>query len=116
MAKLTLAALLGQHNQAEILCMESKRVVRRLTRTGATVLVDAISVTVEVPADTKLTYEAWIMDRGSILFAYDGGKVGKLCTEFDTLRFPDGTTEDIEAPIPRIPMDEFRRRFLDKEG
>ena len=84
---------------AEILCYRKGTVVRRLTVNGDTVTVNALTQTTDVPLTTPITYEPWWMDRGSMLFLLpatssivrgESTPFGKLCTEGDSIRFPDG--------------------------
>lgn len=85
---MTFADLLRGYVSAEILSFRNGTVVRRLIVKGDVVTVDAITQAVDVPLTTPITYEPWFMDRGSMLF----GQYYKLCTETDTIRFPDGQT------------------------
>jgi hypothetical protein len=94
----TFADLMGKHQSAEILCMMREVVVRRLKVEGDRVIIDAMQPPiVSVPLTETILYEPWFMDRGSLLFRCReiGGK-GKICTELDIIRYPDGTTETIE--------------------
>lgn len=89
--------LMQGHDQARIKCLMSGVVVRTLT------LIDLIEagltkvVKIEfpgglpnaehiVPLDTKIVYEPWAMDRGSLLFG--DNKQFKICTEGDIVHFP----------------------------
>lgn len=86
----TLANIMNGHKTAEIVCAYKGTVVRRLTVDGEVITVDALTEKVDVLLTTPVTYEAWMFDRGSMLFSY-AGKVGKLCTEGDIIRFADGS-------------------------
>jgi hypothetical protein len=85
---LTFSDLMRGHLTAEILCYRRGTIVRRLTVKGDTVNMDAITESIDIPLTTPIAYEPWFMDRGSMLF---NGNL-KLCTEGDTIRFPDGQT------------------------
>ena len=90
------ADLMKGHQSAEILNLLDGNVVRRLSVQGSDVLVDALTDKVTVPLTTEIRYDAWFMDRGSMLFACPGFPEAKICTELDIIRFPDGTEERIE--------------------
>lgn len=82
---------------AEILSLLNGEVVRRLTVVGDQLEMDAITDKIMVGLNDPLTFEPWFMDRGSILFdttATPDGKA-KLCTQYDTIRFPDGSEYSI---------------------
>ncbi len=95
--KQTMATLMNGHTQAEILCGNRKTVVRWLKVVGETIYIDAISETIDGPLSTELKYEAWVMDRGSLLFHSPERGMLKLCTEWDIIRFRDGAEKRIEA-------------------
>lgn len=86
---MTIRHLMNGASSVEIVCRIKGTVVRRLTSDGNDVIVDAITEQVTVPLDTRIVYEPWFMDRGSLLF---NGM--KLCTEGDIVRFPDGSVEE----------------------
>jgi hypothetical protein len=93
MSKMTFETLMGGHKAAEIRCPYKGVVVRRLAVEGDMIEVDAITVKVSVPLASEITYEAWVLDRGSLLFSAPGfGDQAKLCTEFDEIVFDDGST------------------------
>jgi len=84
------------HGAAEIICPIRWEVVRRLTLlSDGRVGVDALTDSVIVPLSTPITYEPWVFDRGSLMFAVPpevvpGGQA-KLCTEADIVQYPDGS-------------------------
>lgn len=101
----TLATLMRDRPTAEIVCLFKKEVVRRLKVVGDQLEIDALTVTVTVPLSTPIMYEQWDMDRGSMLIELpDDGELrgpgprwGKLCTEFDTIRYPDGSETEVRS-------------------
>lgn len=100
---MTIRQFMQGADSLDILCAVRGEIVRRLTRVERNgevfVRIDAFSQVVAIPADTKLSYQAWVLDRGSILFPLPGGNgEGKLCTEFDILRFPDGREDQARRP------------------
>lgn len=102
-AKTTLRAFMRGHLGAEIRCAYRGKVVRKLVVNSYRNIVDIDFGDGEVHGldlDLELCYEAWLMDRGSIMFKIpahilrpgmspDG--YGKICTEFDIVHFADGT-------------------------
>lgn len=104
----TIRNLLDGHLAAEIVCAMRATVVRRFVVHPDMDIVDVDfgdNTQVGLSLDTVLSYDAWIMDRGSIVFIIpehmrlpDMPICGKLCTEFDILRFDDGTEITVEAP------------------
>jgi hypothetical protein len=107
----TIRDVLGGRESAEIRCMVTGKVVRKLTlyRRGRQpeyqtksvyhdqVEVNAITQTVIVPADTPLGYTPWVFDRGNITFPYNGG-TAKLCGEGDHAVFRDNDTYCVIYP------------------
>jgi hypothetical protein len=71
--------------------------VRRLSVAAGKVQIDAlIPPIISVSLNTEITYEPWFMDRGSLLFEHpELPKGGKICTELDEIRFPDGKRYEI---------------------
>ena len=85
------------YQSAEIInFVNPDNVVRRLKVIDNQVEIDAITITLTVPIDTPITYEPWCFDRGSMLFSVPDFPQGKICTELDTIRFPDGTEASIQ--------------------
>lgn len=70
--------------------------VRKLKVIDNQVEIDAITITLNVPIDTPITYEPWCFDRGSMLFSVPDFPTGKICTELDIICFPDGTQASVE--------------------
>ena len=92
----TLNDLFGPHDTCEIVNLITGQVVRRLRRSGDLITVDALSITVIVAGDTRIIYEPWEMDRGSLLFdAPPFYLSAKLCTELDYVQYPDGSVADV---------------------
>ena len=79
--------VLGDYDYAEVVNPLAGNVVRKLTRNGDSINLDAITEAIDIPADTPLGYTPWTFDRGNITF---NGNL-KLCTEMDTVRYPDGS-------------------------
>ena len=98
----TFADLMNGHHGAEIRCLYSGRLVRRLTVKGDGLTFDAMSVAIDIPLDTPITFEPWVFDRGSLLFSVpnmpDGLTVAKLCGEHDPITFDDGTEGHVSRP------------------
>lgn len=94
--------VLGNHNYVEILCPMKGTIARKLTRNGDSIHLDALTEAIDIPAETPLAYEAWFMDRGSILF---NGNL-KLCTEMDIASYPDGSEAVIEPDASIVPVPE----------
>jgi len=94
---MTLRDLLGKSLSAQISCAMTGNVVRNLTLSGPFVyLRTADGVLVLIPADAKLVYEGWFMDRGSVLVQSCDRGVIKLCTEFDHVKLGDGSVCTLE--------------------
>lgn len=95
----TFRDLMGGATGAFIVNPLQGNVVRRLTVVGDQVEVDAGGQSVWVPLDTEIRFEAWVLDRGNMLFT--GGEKypnAKLCTEADVIRRSDGT-EGLVLPV-----------------
>lgn len=85
----TLEDVMGGHDRAEIVCLLKGTVVRRLKRTPAGIEIDpGEGEPVTLPANAPVRYEAWFMDRGSLLIDIPGFGEGKLCTEEDRVTYP----------------------------
>ena len=95
---LTFRDLMAGHPSAEIDCLVKNALARRLTVEGDTVVVDALAgLKAVVTLDTDIRYEPWLMDRGSLLFSCPQlpDQDAKLCSEYDIVRYPDGTTASV---------------------
>lgn len=101
----TFSDLLDGHDSAEIRCLYTDRLVRKLRRVGGEVVVDVTDGTppIRVSADAVIRHEPWVFDRGNMVFDRgcvlnpsvlpDGlGTTLKICGEGDPVIFPDGTT------------------------
>lgn len=89
--------LMSGHQSAEILNLLNGEVVRRLVVKGPDVEVDAmVPEKVTVPLATEIVYEPWVLDRGNLLFSCPEYPRAKICTEWDIVRYPDGTEQRIE--------------------
>ena len=105
---MTLRELLNERFGAQISCAATGRVVRNLALVGDYVdLRTADGSTVAILADETLIYEAWFMDRGSVLVKSCDDGVVKLCTEFDLVTLEDGVVCTLE-----FVGDALRRRSL----
>ena len=72
---------------AEIINVMHGNVARTLTATPDEVTVmTPLNEKVVVPMDMPIRYEAWCLDRGSLLF----GDEFKIATEMDVIRFDNG--------------------------
>lgn len=89
---MTLRQLLNERLGAAIFCRIRGDQVRTLVLSGDYVdLRAADGNEVAICADEPLVYEAWFMDRGSVLVkSCDDGMI-KLCTEGDRIVLEDGT-------------------------
>jgi len=85
------------HDQAVIYCLMKNEVVRQLVVTGTDVYIDVLSEIVTVPLEAEIRYEPWELDRGSLCFMFDG-QVGKLCTEYDYIHFPNEKRTQVTVP------------------
>jgi hypothetical protein len=101
----TVGDLLNGHEHADIRCLYSHNVVRRLSLDPhKNIVLDALQgPTLVIPPTTELLFEPWEMDRGSILFYHNDfpGKALKLCGEMDTIHYDDGTQDSI-LPAPDL--------------
>lgn len=96
--KQTLATLMQGHATAEVVCPIKGTVVRRLTVVGDQLEIDAITAAITLPLSATVYYEPWTMDRGSMLLEQPVGDISvKLCTEFDIIRFPDGSETEVRS-------------------
>jgi hypothetical protein len=88
---MTLRQLLNERLGASIHCLVTGNQVRTLALSGDYVdLRSGDGNEVAILADEPLVYEAWCMDRGSILVkSCDDGMI-KLCTEGDRIVLEDG--------------------------
>ena len=90
--------VMGNHKSAEIRCPIRGEVVRRLTVNGLNLHFDAITESIDLPLDTELFYQPWVFDRGSILFKDPQRGDLKFCTEWDLIKFEDGTEQRVSMP------------------
>lgn len=101
-AKTTLREFMRGHLGAEIWCAYRGEVVRKLVVNPDSNIVDIDFGDGEVHGldlDLELCYEAWFMDRGSVMFKIPADILqpgspdgcGKICTELDVVCFDDGT-------------------------
>ena len=94
---MTIRDFMKGHHALNIVCPIKGKVVRELDVMGENVRINANPGAgkerqeIYVPLDTELTYEAWCMDRGSILFSCPEFPRAKLCTEWDIVRFDDNS-------------------------
>ena len=94
---MTIRDLLGKSLSAQISCAMTGNVVRNLTLSGPNVeLRTADGSRALIPVDAQLVYEAWFMDRGSVLVQSCDRGVIKLCTELDPVKLDDGTVCALE--------------------
>lgn len=93
----TLRDIMAGHETAEILSLLRGEVVRKLQVVGLQLEIDAITEKVSVPLDTELLLEPWVFDRGSVLIDHPTRGRIKFCTEFDPIRFPDGTQVEVKV-------------------
>jgi hypothetical protein len=92
----TLGDVLGSYNYAEVSCVYSGNVVRKLTRLTDGIEIDYITGKVVVPAFTEFRFEPWVLDRGNMLFDIPGHPGAKFCGEYDVITYPDGKRESVE--------------------
>ena len=96
---MTLADLMRGHQAAEIVCPVRVTVVRRLVVCDGTLEIDASGPwgreEFAAPLDTEISLRPWFMDRGDVVLTIDGQMV-KLCTEYDLIRYADGTTDAVQ--------------------
>ena len=97
---LTFRTLMNGHTTAEIRCLYTGNLARRLTVKGDVVEVDAMTVKVDVRIDTAIVLHPWNFDRGDMMFYSPnlpaGMTVAKLCGEHDPIRFEDGTESFVD--------------------
>ena len=94
---MTLRDLLGNSLSAQISCGMTGNVVRNLTLSGPFVYLRTADGSLAlIPADAQLVYEAWFMDRGSVLVQSCDHGVIKLCTELDSVKLDDGSVRALE--------------------
>jgi hypothetical protein len=94
--------LFDGHDGAEVICAVTGHVVRQLALIGDTLELKAGADQCAIAADTQLHYEPWLMDRGSVLVASLEYGTIKLCTEFDIIRFEDGTEVSLCAEMHAV--------------
>lgn len=89
---------MNERQSATIRCMYTGATVRTLVVMGDYCDLRAGDGTeVALHLDETLTYQPWLMDRGSILIkSCDAGMI-KLCTECDTIVYEDGVERYVEA-------------------
>lgn len=93
--------VLRHHHSAEIRCMYTNNIARKLSRdqNNNVVLDSLVGEPIALHPDTPIIFEPWVMDRGSILFEFkdDDGVIHlyKLCGEFDHIQFEDGVEDRI---------------------
>ncbi len=94
----TIRTLMNERRGATIHCAMTGTQVRTLAITGDYCDLRAGDGTeVAIHIDTPLQYEQWFMDRGSVLVKSCDAGVIKLCTEFDLLRYDDGTEVAVDV-------------------
>jgi hypothetical protein len=100
------AELMSGETHAEIYCLYSGNLVRRLTVTPdrRSVEIDAMmGEHLVVPIDTPIRFEPWVLDRGSMLFPapadapeqYRGADL-KICGEGDPITYASGERATVE--------------------
>jgi len=100
----TFRDLMAGRKQAEITCLYSGKVVRKLIVMGDHVEINAMAPPlVWVPLDTPIRYEPWVFDRGSLLFDGDAtgearflGATLKICGEGDIIIYQDKKAVPVE--------------------
>jgi len=81
---------LMQHGDCTIACLYTQQTVRTMTVEGGIChLVAGDGSEFDVPLDTPITFEPWVMDRGNMLFEH-GGSTWKVCGEADILTAESG--------------------------
>jgi hypothetical protein len=84
------ADLFTNGETATIHCAMSGTKVRTLTKEDDNChLVAGDGTTLDIPLNTTIQYEPWVMDRGSLNFTLNGQAL-KLCTELDVLKTDNG--------------------------
>jgi hypothetical protein len=97
---LTFSTLMNGRKSAEIFCLYTGKLARRLTVKGDVIEIDAMTIKVEVRMTTPIVFNAWVFDRGDMTFyapdlAPPIGTVAKLCGEGDPIKFDDGTESHV---------------------
>lgn len=97
---LTFTSLMNGHTSAEIFCMYTGKLARRLTVKGDMIEIDALTIKVEVRMTTPILHKPWVFDRGDMTFYAPDldppiGTVAKLCGEGDPIKFEDGTESHV---------------------
>lgn len=96
----TLAELMNGHESAEIICAVRGSVVRRLVVCDGTLEIDASGPwgreEFAAPLEAEISLRPWFMDRGDVVLTADSGQMIKLCTEYDLIRYEDGTTAAVQ--------------------
>lgn len=99
----TLAEIMKGHKSAEIVCAIRGGVVRRLVVCDSTLEIDMCGPSdreeFAAPLDTEITLRPWFMDRGDVMLKADGQTI-KLCTEYDLIRYEDGTIDTVQLCAP----------------
>jgi hypothetical protein len=101
------------HGYAEVRCLYTKNLYRRLTVRGDNLVIDAIGVQITVPMDTPLHIERWLPDLGAVMFpapactdlppviaamVAQGTSHLKLCGERDAIHYTlEGVKDRVEA-------------------
>lgn len=96
------ADLMGGHDKAQVVNLLDGSVVRDLVVKGSEVEINPGEgyPIVMVPLSLEIKYEPLFMDRGNLVFVHaDYPPFAKICTEHDSIRYPDGTECNI-APHP----------------
>jgi hypothetical protein len=97
---MTFQTLMAGHRSAEIFCLYTGKLARRLTVKGDLVEIDALTIKVEVRMATPILHKPWVFDRGDMTFYAPDldppiGTVAKLCGEGDPIKFDDGTESHV---------------------
>ncbi len=93
----TLRDIMQNRLGAQIVCAVTGKVVRYLAVIGDRCdLKTADGDQFGLSLDAAIRYEPWFMDRGSVLVESEHGTI-KLCTEFDVIRYDDGTAETVDC-------------------
>lgn len=99
--------LMNGHPSAQIHCAMTGTLVRTLTKMveqGIPMvhIVAGDGTELMVDMETPIHYEPWCFDRGSLDFNYQGQSL-KICTELDTITFPNGDTFSV-TPLPQVSL------------
>lgn len=96
----TFKDLMYSHHSAEIRCLNTGKLARKLTVQGDRVQIDALAPPiVSVPLDTEIRYGkcyGW-GDRGNFIFSCPEVENAKICGEGDNIVYPDGMIRSIMA-------------------